>query len=103
MNLPYTITVQFNAAKCGWTVICNDDADNLVGVRYYGQMDKAVSFAHSQCYKILDHSFTAALHVFDRKGDRSYSVGPEQFERGYQRDIDQKVAKDFALVGGVLA
>lgn len=103
MNLPYTITVQFNAAKCGWTVICNDDADNLVGVRYYGQMQKAISFAHEQCYKIIDHGFSSALHVFDRNGHRSYSVTPETFARNHARDIRQQAAKDFVAAVEVTA
>ena len=103
MSLPYTITVQFNAAKCGWTVICNDDADNLVGVRYYGQMQKAISFAHEQCYKIIDAGFSSALHVYDRNGNKSYSVSPETFARNWLNDIRQQASKDFVAAVEVIA
>lgn len=98
MNNPYTISVQYNAAKCGWTVICNDPDDNLVGVRYSATMDAAISFAHEQCFKIVDHGFSSALTVFDRNGRRSYSVSPESFARAWQRDVDQQVSKDFSMV-----
>lgn len=93
--MPYSITVQFNAAKCGWTVICNDDADNFVGVRYYATMDPAVSFANQQCYKIMDLGNDIALTVFGRNGERAYSVSPEQFNRSYERDVVQQIERDF--------
>lgn len=95
MSNPYTISVQYNAAKCGWTVICNDDADNFIGVRYYGQMDKAINFANQQCHKIMDVGFAAALTVYDRNGDRTYSVSPEAFARAWGIDLQREVAKDF--------
>ena len=95
MNNPYTISVQYNAAKCGWTVICHDDADNFVGVRYYPTMDPAVSFAHQQCYKIMDLGNDIALTVFRRDGDRAYSVSPQQFNRAYERDVMQQIERDF--------
>ena len=95
MSLPYTITVQFNAAKCGWTAICLDDSDNLVGVRYYPTMDPAISFATQQCWKIMDLGNDIALTVFRRDGERAYSVSPEQFNRAYERDVVQQIEKDF--------
>ena len=103
MNNPYTISVQYNAAKCGWTVICNDPDDNLVGVRYSGTMDAAITFAHDQCFKIVDFGYSSALTVFDRNGRRSYSVSPESFARAWQRDVDQQVAKDFSMVAARIA
>ena len=101
--MPYSVTVQYNAAKCGWTVICHDPDDNLVGVRYSGTMDPAITFAHDQCFKIVDLGYSAALTVFDRNGRRSYSVSPESFGRAWQRDIDQQVSKDFSMVAARIA
>lgn len=97
MNLPYTITVQYNPTKCGWTAICNDDADQLVGVRYFGQMQKAITFANSQCHKIMDVGFDVALTVFGRDGERSYSVSPESFRRAWDLDNERQVGKDFVM------
>ena len=101
MSRPHTITVQYNTRKRCWTVICNDPADCLVGVRFYKDMQKAISFAHEQCYRILDLNFSSELHVYDRNGSRSYSVSPETFARNWETDIHYQATRDFCGVGAM--
>lgn len=95
MQVPYSITVQYSPHKCGWTCICYDDADNYVGIRYFGQMDKAITFANRQCHQFIDADLDVALTVYDRKGDRSYSVAPDAFRRAAGIEWDRQVRKDF--------